>query len=125
LGMGLGTYPQVFQLYRKPGPEHRTPARKAHNTYLENAAELGIPATVCLVAAIGALCVICLIGVRNRRRDVVMPAIGIGVTVLLGLHSIVDFSLQIPGITASYAFIMGIACAQSWSGGRTRLDRGG
>lgn len=124
LGMGLGTYPQVFQLYRKPGPEHRTPARKAHNTYLENAAELGIPATVCLVAAIGALCIICLIGVRNRRRDIVMPAIGIGVTVLFGLHSIVDFSLQIPGITASYAFIMGIACAQSWSSDKKRLDRG-
>jgi O-antigen ligase len=123
LGMGLGTYPEIFQLYRRAGPEHRTPARKAHNTYLENAAELGIPATACLVAAIGAICIICLGGVRNRRRDMVIPAVGLGVTVALGLHSVVDFSLQIPGITASYAFVMGIACAQSWSGGRKRMDR--
>lgn len=123
LGMGFGTYPQVFQLYRKPSPEHRTPARKAHNTYLENAAELGIPMAACLVVAIGALCLICLGGVRNRRRDMVIPAFGLGVTVLLGLHSVVDFSLQIPGITATYAFVMGIACAQSWSSGNQRMGR--
>jgi hypothetical protein len=123
LGMGFGTYPEVFQLYRKAGPEHRVPARKAHNTYLENAAELGIPAAACLVAAIGGLCVICLIGVRNRRRDVVIPAIGLGVTTALGLHSVVDFSLQIPGIAATYAFVMGTACAQSWSSGTKRGGR--
>jgi len=123
LGMGLGTYPQVFQIYRKSGREHRVPARKAHNTYLENAAELGVPAAILLVAALGIVFLMCIKGVGSRRRNVVLPAIGIGATVLLGLHSIVDFSLQIPGIAASYAFILGLACAQSQSTGRPRRSR--
>jgi O-antigen ligase len=123
LGMGLGTYPEVFQIYRKSGEQHRVPARKAHNTYLENAAELGIPAAFILVSALGIVFLMCIKGVANRRRNVVLPAIGVGATVLLGLHSIVDFSLQIPGIAASYAFILGLACAQSESTGRQRRRR--
>jgi len=123
LGMGLGTYPQVFQLYRKSDRDHQVPARRAHNTYLENAAELGIPATLCLVLAVGGLCLMCLSGVRHRRSDVVIPAIGVAVTVLLGLHSFIDFSLQIPAVAATYVFIMGLGCAQSWSTRRRRMDR--
>ena len=123
LGMGLGTYPQVFQIYRKSGEQNSVPARKAHNTYLENAAELGVPAAFILVAALGLVFLMCVKGVANRRRNVVLPAIGIGATVLLGLHSVVDFSLQIPGITASYAFLLGLACAQSESTGRQRRRR--
>ena len=71
----------------------------------------------------GLVFLMCVKGVANRRRNVVLPAIGIGATVLLGLHSVVDFSLQIPGITASYAFLLGLACAQSESTGRQRRRR--
>ncbi|KKM69395.1 hypothetical protein LCGC14_1451270, partial [marine sediment metagenome] len=35
--------------------------------------------------------------------------------VLVGVHSMVDFSLQIPAIGATFALILGIGCAQSWS----------
>ena len=46
-GHGYGTYEQSFRLYqdRSAGP---LLVDKAHNTYLEHAAELGIPATVLL-----------------------------------------------------------------------------
>jgi len=123
LGMGFGTYPQVFQIYRKSGSDHRIPARKGHNTYLENAAELGIPAAAILVLAVVFLFLMCMTGVRTRRRDVALPATGVATTVLLGLHSVVDFSLQIPAIAASFAFILGLACAQSRSGTRIRGPR--
>ena len=49
---------------------------RAHNTYLEVALELGIPAAAALFLAIGAACAYCAIGVRRRRRDAVYPAAG-------------------------------------------------
>lgn len=115
LGTGYGTFAQVFQLYRTDNPLLRTPPRKAHNTYLENALELGIPAASALTLSIASLVILCFLGVRRRRRDAFYPAVGVGVSILVGLHSLVDFSLQTPAIAATYAFIMGVACAQSWS----------
>ncbi len=115
LGTGYGTYARIFQTRR---PNHwlfRKPVRKAHNTYLENALELGIPAALALTLSVALLAGLCFRGVRRRRRDGFYAAAGVGVSVLVGMHSMVDFSLQIPAVTASYVFIMGIACAQSWS----------
>lgn len=113
LGHGLGAYPNMFQLYRSEAiPLHYT---KAHNTYLENAAELGIPAAASLIAGIAGLGVVSLFGIRRRRRDTVYPCLGVGATVLVGAHALADFSLQIPAVAMTYALLMGLACAQSWS----------
>ena len=91
---------------------------KAHNVYLENMLELGIPASLALFAAVAGLAVLCVIGVRRRRQNAVYPCVGLGATVLVAVHGIVDFSLQIPAITVTYAFLMGIAAAQCWSSRR-------
>jgi len=34
---------------------------------------------------------------------------------LIALHAAADFSLQVPAVAATYAMIMGAACAQCWS----------
>ena len=121
LGTGYGTYRQAFELLRPERFSHGGVILRAHNTYLENALELGIPAAALLTLSVVLLAIICLRGVRRRRTDAFYPALGVGVTVLVGLHSLVDFSLQMPAVSVTYAFIMGIACAQSWSSrdGRT------
>ena len=67
-----------------------------------------------LVAAIGTCAGYCWVGIRRRRRDRVYPAIGVAATALVAAHSTVDFSLQIPAVSVSYAFILGLACAQSF-----------
>ena len=115
LGMGFGTYRRVFQIYRKSSLEYKTPAAQAHNTYLENALELGIPAAAALTLSIGSLVVLCFLGVRRRRRGAIYPASAVGAGVLLAFHSTIDFSLQMPAIAASFAFLLGLGCAQSWS----------
>src|SRR5215472_13429779 len=112
LGTGFGTFEEAFALVR----DERLAGGwdRAHNTYLENAFELGIPAAALLTAACLALLWRCLVGLRARRRSGIYPAVGVAATVLVGCHSLVDFGLQIPAIAATYALIMGIAVAQSW-----------
>ena len=113
LGFGYGTFADSFRLYdRIESPVHYD---RAHNTWLENLFELGIPAALALFAALGGLAVTCLRGVRRRHRDWVYPALGVAASVLVGVHALMDFSLQIPAVAILYACIMGIGCAQAGS----------
>ena len=112
LGTGLGTFEPVFRQHRTS--EIRARFQKAHSTFLELALEFGLPGAALLFASIAFLFVRCLIGVRVRQRDHLFPAVGVGVTVLVTAHSLVDFSLQIPAVATTFAFILGLAVAQSW-----------
>jgi len=113
-GTGFGTFADAFPAYRIADDEGAVRWDKAHNTYLENALELGIPAAVLLNAAIFLLALQCLRGVSTRRRNKLLPALGVAASMLVGLHSLVDFSLQIPAVAIFYASIMGLAVGQSW-----------
>jgi hypothetical protein len=116
LGYGYGSFADSFRLYDR----NQKPVRydRAHNTWLENAFELGLPAALALFLALGGLALICLQGVRRRHRDWVYPATGVAAAVLVALHATVDFSLQIPAVAILFAVIMGVACAQSRSAAR-------
>lgn len=122
-GTGLGSFEQVFHVYRGDTRAYKLRSRRAHNTYLENTMELGIPAAIALYGALGGLLLICILGIWRRRRDTIFPAVGIGATVLVGVHSLVDFSLQIPAVAVTYSLIMGLACAQSWATRRHQPGR--
>ena len=112
LGFGYGTFTDSFRLYR----DDRLGAHydKTHNTYLENIFELGWPAASILFLSITWLMLICWRGARQRGRDWVYPATGVAATILVGIHSFFDFSLQMPGVAITYACILGVACAQSY-----------
>jgi len=113
LGFGYGTFTDSFRLYRDD--RLRAHFDKTHNTYLENIFELGWPVAAVLFLLIGWLFLLCLKGAWTRGRDWVYPATGVAATVLVGAHSFFDFSLQMPGIAITYAAILGVACAQSYS----------
>ena len=112
-GTGFGTYENAIEPYRANDPQIFALWEKAHNTYLENALELGLPAALALNIAIFLLALIAYRGVRARRRHKSFPALGVAATLLVGLHALVDFSLQIPAVAVLYAFMMGLAVAQS------------
>ena len=113
LGFGYGTFTDSFRLYRddKLGAHFD----KTHNTYLENIFELGWPVAGALFLCIIWITVLCLIGARVRGKDWVFPATGVAASVLVGIHSLFDFSLQMPAIAITYACLLGTACAQSYS----------
>ena len=111
LGKGYGTYAESFPKYRDR--ETGMFFTKAHNVYLETAFELGIPATFLLLSAIGALILICLRGVQMRKHNYIFSVIGLASTTLVAIHSLFDFSIQIPANASLYALIMGMSVAQS------------
>lgn len=112
-GTGFGTYKEAIEPYRANDPNIFALWEKAHNTYLENALELGLPAALALNIAILLVARVAYKGVRERRRHKSFPALGVAATLLVGLHALVDFSLQIPAVAVLYAFMMGLAAAQS------------
>ena len=111
LGFGYGTFANSYRLYDPL--ESGVHYDRAHNTWLENVFELGLPAALALFLALGGLALTCLQGVRRRHRDWVYPATGVAASTLVGIHALVDFSLQIPAVALLYAVIMGVAVAQS------------
>ncbi len=116
LGTGYGTFEDVFRFYRSS--DLRLVYQMAHSTYLENMLELGVPIALAIFGVFVGFLIVTYRGLRRRRQDAVYPCIGFAATVLVAAHSIVDFSLQIPAVSAAYFLIMGAACAQSWSSRR-------
>lgn len=111
LGHGYGNFEEAFAQYRDERFTDRVD--KAHNTYIEHLVELGVPATLLLYAGPLLLSLYCLRGVFVRRRRQLFPLIATGATLLVALHALVDFSLQIPAVAVTYAALLGLGVAQA------------
>ncbi len=112
LGVGLGSFASTFPVYRPSTITHQCSYEKAHNTYLEIAAEMGLPFAVLLgVFWIGIFAAL-MRGFIIRRRRYIYPAAGASVWLFASLHSFVDFPLQIPGHALAVAAIIGVCAAQ-------------
>jgi hypothetical protein len=119
LGTGYGTFADVFQMYRPLSMT--TQPLQAHNTYLENTLELGLPIGLLQLAMILALAAVVFRGLLRRRQDTPFLALGLAATVVVGTQALVDFGIQTPSIAATYAALLGIAYGQSWSSRVTSL----
>ncbi|HEX5863305.1 MAG TPA: O-antigen ligase family protein [Casimicrobiaceae bacterium] len=116
LGTGFGTFEEAFRFYRTI--EIPVNFDMAHSIYLENVLELGIPAASALFCVFVFFLILCAVGIQKRRRDAVYPCVGLAATILVSADVLIDFSLHIPAITATYMLIMGAASAQCWSSRR-------
>jgi O-antigen ligase len=121
-GTGLGSFDDVYLAMRDETLSPTTPPfLRAHNSYIENALELGLPGLALLVLAIAWLAVWCGHGVLNRRRDGIYSCVALGTLALSAMHATVDFSLQIPAVNVVLAALLGAGCAQA---NRTRAQAG-
>jgi len=111
-GWGLGTYQIVYPLFSKVSMPFIMD--KAHNDYLELAAGWGLPATLAWWGAFVWLVAICWRGFFYRRHDRVYPALAVAASILVAIHSLFDFSLQMPAISLTYAAILGVGIAQAF-----------
>ncbi len=108
LGGGLGAFADFFPAYRdlELGLQSGS-IDKAHNLYLELAAELGLPVAILLVAGLGWLVFRALTASLRDRPGA--PLAAAGASVLVAVHSLADFSLQIPAVTATWLLLLGAA----------------
>jgi O-antigen ligase len=122
LGTGLGTFAWRFPAYRSPDITFNWVWDRAHSTVLELAAELGIPLALLILAAWIVIFLVLLHGIRVRRRGLLFPCAAIAIFGLVSLHSLIDFSLQIPGFAIVAFALIGAGLAQSFRSERSRIS---
>jgi hypothetical protein len=121
LGTGFGTFPNVFPAYRDPDCAGVWGVwEAAHNSFLEGTLGLGVAFPV--ITAIGLIVLIRIfwIGIKTRHRYRFAPALGLAVLLLVSLHSLVDFSMQIPGVSFLVATLLGCCSVVALERGEPR-----
>jgi len=113
-GTGLGTFVWSFPSYRSTEVSLFGVWDRAHSTPLELIADLGIPLAV--VTGLGWILILALLirGATRRRRDRMVPLAALSVALICLLHSMVDFSLQVPGYAIVAFAVVGVGLAQSF-----------
>jgi O-antigen ligase len=119
LGGGLGAFADFFPAYRDLALGHQFGTiDKAHNLYLELAAELGPAVASGLVLGLGWL--VWRVIKASPGNASGAPLAAAGASVLVAVHSFADFSLQIPAVTATWLLLLGAALGRIE---RQRIDR--
>ena len=125
-GSGFGTFAAVFPQFRDAeclGTQETW--SRAHNSYVEFLAGMGLPGAAVLAIGFWGLIRILWTGATTRRSLRAIPVFTAGALGLAGLHSFVDFPLQLPGIAAYFAAILGVGCAVSLLERRSGRGRSG
>lgn len=110
-GSGAGTFELAFRPLRDPACGIHGVWDRAHSFFLEGLVVLGAPFLAVAVLGLGALAVTLRRGWRQRRQFRAGPALGSTFLVLVILHDLVDFSIQIPGISLWAATVLAACCA--------------
>jgi O-antigen ligase len=120
LGTGLGTFAWSYPAYRPSDVSLWGVWDRAHNTLLEIASDMGVPIVALVVLGwIVALCILARAALtQTGNRTVVMAALSVSVLVLL--HSLVDFPLQITGFAIVVFALVGAGLAQSFESADAR-----
>jgi O-antigen ligase len=113
IGWGMNSFEELYSVFQPASIVGNYD--KAHNTYLELAFDLGIPAASALMLAVVWVAWRAAIGFGIRGRDRELAGLGVYSTVLVAFHSLFDFGLQIPAVTCTFVSLLGVAWAQSWS----------
>jgi O-antigen ligase len=108
LGSGAGTFGDLFPSLRADDFYSWGVWDYAHSTILEIAVEMGLPVAVTIVvAAAVSLLLLARATVSSKDRSRHSLAAISGIATLTYLHSIIDFSLQIPGYFVVFGILLG------------------
>jgi O-antigen ligase len=116
LGYGYGTYQAVFPMFHDDSMSLWIYWSRAENTYLEVFQGLGLLFGAMLIGSVIFLVLACLKGAKTAQRAATIPAVAVGVSVLVGVHALIDFSLQVQAVTLTYMAILGVGVSQAESG---------
>jgi O-Antigen ligase len=122
LGYGYGTFVDVFPMYRDQSISVAGIWGQAHDTYLEVFQGLGLVFGTVLIATVGLLALRCAKGSVRRQENAFVPAVAASAACLVGVHALVDFSLQMQAVALTFMAILGAGVAQSASSRRALED---
>jgi O-antigen ligase len=120
LGAGAGTFADLFPSLRSEDFPGWGVWDFAHSTILEIAVEMGIPiAALVLIGAVASLVILAQAALRSKDRGRSSLSAMTGIAVLSYLHSMIDFSLQIPGYLIVFAILLGCGLARASGSAQT------
>ncbi|MBM97390.1 MAG: hypothetical protein CMI09_16245 [Oceanospirillaceae bacterium] len=115
-GTGAGSFIYTFPKFKSDDILDPHYVNNAHNDYLQFLAEFGAPAT----ALLGSTVLFSLwtaIQAMRKRRSELHKGMGFASTmgmIAIGIHSTVDFNLQIPANAYMFVFLMALAFIARW-----------
>jgi O-antigen ligase len=113
-GTGQGTFAYAYPAYRSANVSVWGVWDRAHNTLLETAADMGVPIAALVVIVWIVIFAVLVRGVLVRQAGLVIPVAALAVAALAVLHSLIDFTLQIPGYSIVALSLIGAGLAQSF-----------
>jgi len=111
LGYGLGAFQDVYPMFASQYFPYVMD--KAHCDYIELVTGLGLPAALVWLVMLATLALKNLRGLWHRRHNRIYSLVALASTVLVAVHSLVDFSLQLPAVAALYTVLLAVGTAQS------------
>ena len=113
LGTGQGTFASAFPAYRSNETSMYGVWDIAHNTLLEIASDMGIPIAALVALSWTAIILALSRGLSGNEHTLCVRVSALSVALLAVAHSMVDFSLQIPGYSIVSLTLVGAGLAQS------------
>ena len=114
LGSGIGTFADIFPSLRTADLNPWGVWDYAHSTILEMTVEMGLPiAAIVVLAAVASFLILARAALRSQGRSRCALSAIAGIAVLSYLHSLIDFSLQIPGYLIVFAILLGCGLARA------------
>ncbi|MBV8701548.1 MAG: O-antigen ligase family protein, partial [Bradyrhizobium sp.] len=114
LGSGIGTFADIFPSLRSTDLSSWGVWEYAHSTIVEIAVEMGLPiAAIVILAAVVSFLILARAALRSQGRSRSALSAIAGIAVLSYLHSLIDFSLQIPGYLIVFGILLGCGLARA------------
>lgn len=106
LGSGLSSFAEIYAPYHAARCGVDAVVTHAHNVYAEGLLTLGAAFPFYVAFFVLVQLTIFIRGTRKRRNYRYASHLGLAALLLVLLHSILDFSLQIPGFAMAYAVFL-------------------
>lgn len=112
-GYGGGTFELAFPIVHQAPVSSDVVWSMAHNSYLALWVEAGLIFGSLPIIAIGAIAIKIITAVIRRRGNLETQAIALGVIAIGAIHSLVDFSLEIPANTFVFLALLAAGTAST------------
>tara|TARA_B100001109_G_scaffold164748_1_gene134182 strand:- start:887 stop:2449 length:1563 start_codon:yes stop_codon:yes gene_type:complete len=121
-GTGAGTFTQIYPTFKSEDVRNPQIYNNAHNDLVQFLAEFGAPAYLMLAGCVGWCLWNAVVAMRKRNSELYK---GMGFAALMGIsaigiHSAVDFNLQIPSNAFMFMLLMAMAFIARWAPHKTR-----